>query len=70
MEAKYRYGPIKFEDRKCTDIFCNIFFVVYLVVLVYISQYSMNNGSPDKLNVPYDPDRIFIILNFKRSAMR
>ena len=64
MEAKYRYGPLKFEDRKCTDIFCNIFFVVYLVVLLYISQYSMRNGSPDRLSVPYDPDRKFNKFNF------
>ena len=49
------HGPM--TERGCTDIFCCIVFVVFLVGMVFVTFDAYKNGDPARLAYPYDPDR-------------
>ena len=47
-------GPL--TNRKCTDVFCCLFFVGYLVLLGLITDYSWKHSEKAKLLAPIDAD--------------
>ena len=53
---EFRNGPIGDESRKCRDIICCIFFIVFLVVCVVVAILGFVKGHPSYLLYPYDED--------------
>ena len=47
-------GPIK--ERNCTDAFCAIIFLIFLITSFAVYAYGFNNGAPNQLLIPYDSD--------------
>lgn len=47
-------GPKK--DRGCTDILCLLLFIIFSVGCAGVAIYAFQNGDPEKLTIPYDPD--------------
>lgn len=47
-------GPL--SKRSCTDVFCLIIFVVFLVSWGFIGHYAVKNGDLDRLLVPTDSE--------------
>ena len=47
-------GPNK--DRSCTDPFCCLLFVVFIIGTVAAGFYGYINGQPEKLLIVYDYD--------------
>jgi hypothetical protein len=41
-------------DRSCTDIFCCIVFLAFLVAMLGVSGYAINNGDPMNIIAPFD----------------
>ena len=53
---EFRNGPIGDENRKCRDIFCCIFFIVFLVTCIVIAVLGFVKGHPSYLLYAYDED--------------
>lgn len=47
-------GPL--SKRSCTDVFCLIIFVAFLVSWGFIGHYAVKNGDLDRLLVPTDSE--------------
>ena len=60
VASKSARGP--FSERGCTDVWCCLIYVLFQAGMCYIGYYAMNNGDPNRVLHPYDPDRknIFI----------
>jgi hypothetical protein len=41
-------------DRSCTDILCCLIFTAFIVVMIGLSGYALNNGDPMKILTPFD----------------
>ena len=50
-------GPL--TDRRCTDIFCLIIFILAVGVGGWIGIYALENGDPDAIMAPMDADGKF-----------
>ncbi len=44
------------KDRKCTDLFCFIILVVFVLIMFIFGIYSWTSGNFKKLTTPYDSD--------------
>jgi hypothetical protein len=53
---EFRNGPIGDESRKCRDIICCIFFIVFLVACVVVAILGFVKGHPSYLMYAYDED--------------
>ena len=53
---EFRNGPIGDESRKCRDIICCIFFIVFLVACVVVAILGFVKGHPSYLLYAYDED--------------
>ena len=53
---EFRNGPIGDESRKCRDIFCLIFFFVFIVVCFVVAILGFVKGHPSLLLYAYDED--------------
>ena len=53
---EFRNGPISDETRKCRDIFCCIFFILFLVACVVVAILGFCNGHPNYFLYVYDED--------------
>ena len=53
---EFRNGPIGDESRKCRDIFCLIFFMVFLVACIVVAILGFVEGHPSYLLYGYDED--------------
>ena len=53
---EFKNGPIGDEKRKCRDIFCFIFFLVFLVACIVIAVLGFVKGHPSYLLYAYDED--------------
>ena len=53
---EFRNGPIGDETRKCRDIICCIFFIVFLVACVVVAILGFVKGHPSYLLYAYDED--------------
>ena len=53
---EFRNGPIADENRKCRDIFCCIFFLVFLVACIVVAILGFVKGHPSYLLYGYDED--------------
>jgi len=47
------------RERKCTDVFCLLLFITFVVSLVGIAVYGIANGNVDKVLAPYDNQKHF-----------
>ena len=54
--AKLKYGPIPDEERRCHDLCCTIFFILFLGGCIAIAVLGFHNGHPSKLFYAYDED--------------
>jgi len=52
IDKELENGPL--EDRKCTDVFCCLFFVLFMAAMGGIAIYGYENGQPHKLLAPLD----------------
>lgn len=52
--SELRNGPI--INRKCTDLVCLFISILIISSSFTISIYSLRNGHPSELTVPYDTD--------------
>ena len=57
IDAAIEKGPL--TDRRCTDIFCLIIFIIAIGVGGYIGIYAIENGDPDAIMAPMDADGKF-----------
>ena len=48
-KLKGKTDGINIGDRKCTDIFCCIFFILFIGLMIAISIFSYINGDPNRL---------------------
>ena len=53
---EFRNGPIGDESRKCRDIICCIFFIIFLVACVVVAILGFVKGHPSYLLYAYDED--------------
>ena len=53
---EFRNGPIGDENRKCRDIFCCIFFIIFLGACVAVAILGFVYGHPSYLLYAYDED--------------
>ena len=53
---EFKNGPIGDENRKCRDIFCCIFFIVFLIACVAVAILGFVKGHPSYLLYAYDED--------------
>lgn len=44
------------DDRSCTDVFCLIFFIVFINFMVAIQTYAFVKGDPIKILTKFDFD--------------
>ncbi len=44
IHIDYANGPK--EDRKCTDLFCLIIFLLFTILMIFVAAYSLKNGDP------------------------
>lgn len=54
--AKLKNGPIPDEERRCHDLCCTIFFILFLGGCIAIAVLGFHNGHPSKLLYAYDED--------------
>jgi len=47
-----RNGPL--AERGCTDIFCCLIFIAFVILSSALAIYAFKNGNPSKLKIPYD----------------
>ena len=52
----FRNGPMSDETRKCRDIFCCIFFIVFLAACVAVAVLGFHYGQPNYFLYAYDED--------------
>ena len=48
-------GPLK--SRSCTDVFCLLIFILFLISSAGLIGYAIFKGNPGALTIPYDPDQ-------------
>ena len=53
---EFRNGPISDETRKCRDIFCCLFFLIFLAACVVVAVLGFVNGHPSYFTYAYDED--------------
>ena len=53
---QFRNGPIGDETRKCRDIFCCIFFIIFLIACIVIAILGFTKGQPSLFFYVYDED--------------
>ena len=53
---EFRNGPMSDEKRKCKDIFCCIFFIIFLVACVAVAILGFYYGHPSYFLYVYDED--------------
>ena len=53
---EFRNGPIGDESRKCRDIFCLIFFFIFLAACIVVAVLGFVKGHPSFLLYAYDED--------------
>lgn len=63
LDENLQNGPI--EKRGCTDPFCCLLFVAFVIAAFILAFYGFGKGNPSLLAVPYDPDG-FIIFKKKK----
>lgn len=51
-DEKLENGPT--EDRKCTDVICLLFFLIFWAATLFIAVSSYTKGSLDKVMRPVD----------------
>lgn len=54
--AKLKNGPIPDEERRCHDLCCTIFFILFIGGCIVIAILGFYNGHPSKLLYVYDED--------------
>ena len=52
----FKNGPMSDESRKCRDIFCCIFFLIFLVACVAVAILGFYYGTPSYFLYTYDED--------------
>jgi len=52
----FKNGPLSDENRKCRDVLCCLFFIIFLGVCVFVAVIGFKNGDPDLILYPYDED--------------
>ena len=57
IDEAIKAGPL--HNRRCTDIFCLIVFIVALCGGGYVGIYSYENGDPERIMRPMDADGNF-----------
>ena len=55
VKAELGNGP--FNNRRCTDVFCCLLFLVFLGGMGFCTAYGYQYGEPSKLIAPIDGDR-------------
>ena len=53
---KLKNGPIPDEERRCHDLCCTIFFILFVGGCIAIAVLGFHNGHPSKLLYAYDED--------------
>ena len=57
FNVKKELGGGPFNNRRCTDVFCCLLFLVFLSGMGFCTYYGYHNGDPSKLVAPIDGDR-------------
>ena len=52
----FKNGPLSDENRKCRDILCCLFFIIFLIACVVVAVLGFKNGDPSLILYPYDED--------------
>jgi hypothetical protein len=64
LDDRLNNGPLT-EGRSCTDPFCCILFVVFIVGMFCAGIYGYANGDPSLLLTVYDTDsKLFVPFNY------